>query len=100
AWRTSNGVEGVEPPADIQQLWDLAQHFIQVEFGTEASNAIGAEIVKIHTDNLLKIGTVGDIVSPFLFRNDLQNVQPITAKTYDFYWVYPYRPQQWFLAQQ
>ncbi len=99
AWKSTDGAEGEEPPADIQQLWDLAERFIQVEMGTEESNAIGAEIVQIHVDNMLKIGTVGDIVAPFMYRNDLQNVQPITAKTYDFYWVYPYRPQQWFLAQ-
>lgn len=48
---------------------------------------------------MLKIGTVGDIPAPFLYRNDLQNVQPIKAKTYDFYWTYPYRPQQWWLEQ-
>ncbi len=99
AWKKTDGAEGIEPPADIQKLWDLSERFIQVEFGSEESNAIGAEIVQIHTDNMLKIGTVGDIVAPFLWRNDLQNVQPITSKTYDFYWAYPYRPQQWWLQQ-
>ncbi|MGF1447014.1 MAG: ABC transporter substrate-binding protein [Pikeienuella sp.] len=100
AWKTSNGEQGIEPPEDIKRLYDLAERFIQVEMGSEESNAIGAEIVDIHMDNMLKIGTVGDIVAPFLYRNDLKNVQPITAKTYDFYWVYPYRPQQWFLAAE
>jgi len=99
AWKESDGAEGVEPPADIKQLWDLAEKFIQVEMGSEESNRIGAEITKIHSDNMLKIGTVGDIVAPFLYRNDLKNVKPIKAKTYDFYWAYPYRPQQWFLEQ-
>ena len=99
AWKKTNGAEGVEPPADIKKLWDLGESFIQVEFGSAESNAIGKEIVDIHVDNMLKIGTVGDIVAPFLYRNDLQNVKPIKAKTYDFYWTYPYRPQQWWLKQ-
>ncbi|MCG7492166.1 ABC transporter substrate-binding protein [Thalassobius sp. Cn5-15] len=98
-WKQTDGAEGIEPPADIKKLWDLSEQFIQVEFGSDASNEIGAEIVKIHTDNMLKIGTVGDIVSPFLWRNDLQNVKPIKSKTYDFYWAYPYRPSQWWLEQ-
>ncbi|MBO9475828.1 ABC transporter substrate-binding protein [Shimia sp. R10_1] len=98
-WKTTDGAEGIEPPADIKKLWDLSEQFIQVEFGSAESNEIGAEIVKIHTDNMLKIGTVGDIVAPFLWRNDLQNVQPIKSKTYDFYWTYPYRPSQWWLDQ-
>ncbi|WP_420548779.1 ABC transporter substrate-binding protein [Curvivirga sp.] len=99
AWKKSDGAEGIEPPADIKKLWDLSEKFIQVEFGTDASNKLGQEITDIHVDNMLKIGTVGDIVAPFLYRNDLQNVKPIKAKTYDFYWTYPYRPQQWFLSQ-
>ncbi|WP_170336319.1 ABC transporter substrate-binding protein [Ruegeria arenilitoris] len=99
AWKTTGGAEGIEPPEDIKKLWDLSEKFIQVEMGTDASNKLGAEIVQIHTDNMLKIGTVGDIVSPFLHRNDLQNVKPIKSKTYDFYWTYPYRPSQWWLEQ-
>lgn len=99
AWKETGGKEGVEPPADIKQLWDLSEKFLQVEMGSDESNKLGAEIVKIHVDNLLKIGTVGDIVAPFMFRNDLKNVKPIKAKSYDFYWTYPYRPQQWFLDQ-
>ncbi|MEO1192490.1 MAG: ABC transporter substrate-binding protein [Pseudomonadota bacterium] len=99
AWRTSNGAEGVEPPADIKKLWELSQQFIQHELGSERSNALGQQIADIHVDNMLKIGTVGDIVGPFVYRNDLQNVQPLTAKSYDFYWTYPYRPQQWWLQR-
>lgn len=99
AWTDTNGEQGVEPPADIRKLYDLSERFRQVAMGSEESNKLGAEITKIHTDNMLKIGTVGDIVAPFMYRNDLKNVKPIKAKTYDFYWTYPYRPQQWFLAK-
>lgn len=99
AWKDTAGAEGVEPPADIAKLWDLSEQFLQQEMGSDESNRLGAEITKIHTDNFLKIGTVGDIVAPFMYRNDLTNVKPIKAKTYDFYWTYPYRPQQWFLKQ-
>ena len=99
AWKESGGAEGIEPPADIKKLWDLSEQFLQVQMGSDESNRLGAEITKIHSDNYLKIGTVGDIVAPFMYRNDLQNVKPIKAKTYDFYWTYPYRPTQWFLAQ-
>ncbi|TVQ54430.1 MAG: ABC transporter substrate-binding protein [Rhodobacteraceae bacterium] len=97
-WRNTDGAEGVEPPASIIRLWEAANEFIQHPLGTPESDALGREIAQIHLDEMIKIGTVGDIVAPYVFRNDLRNVQPLTAKTYDFYWVYPYRPQQWFLA--
>ncbi len=99
AWKTSGGSEGIEPPQVVKDLWTLSEEFIQNVMGTERSNELGAQIIDIHVDNLLKIGTVGDIKGPFLYHNTLQNVRPITAKSYDFYWTYPYRPTQWWLAQ-
>lgn len=97
-WKQTNGAEGIEPPADIQKLWDLAATFLSVPLGSPESDAAGEEIVRIHADALLKIGVVAGIPSPVVHRNDLQNVQPLTAKTYDYYWTYPYRPHQWFLS--
>jgi peptide/nickel transport system substrate-binding protein len=99
AWYNTEGADGVEPPEDIKRLWTLADEFIQHPLGSEDSSEIGGEIVDIHVDNLLKIGVVGQIPSPYIFRNDVANVQPLTAKTYDFYWTYPYRPQQWFFTE-
>ena len=98
AWHTSKGAEGVEPPQYVKDLYDLSAEFIQKPLGSDESNEIGAMIIDIHVGNLLKIGTVGDILGPYTFHNDLKNVQPLTAKSYDFYWTYPDRPQQWFLA--
>ena len=98
-WHQTDGAEGIEPPADIKKLLDLSEQFLAEPLGTPKSSEIGEEIVRIHADNMLKIGVVADIPSPYVYRNDLQNVQPLTAKTYDYYWAYPYRPQQWFLAQ-
>ncbi len=98
-WRNTNGEQGVEPPAEMAKLWDLADQLIQQPLGTPESDAIGAEIVEIHLENMLRIGTVGDIVEPFLYHNTVKNVQPLTSKTYDYYWVYPYRPQQWFIQE-
>lgn len=102
-WRNTGGEQGGEqggePPADMARLWDLADALIQQPLGTPESDAIGTEIMEIHLDNMIRIGAVGDIVEPFLFHNTLQNVKPLTSTTYDCYWVYPYRPQQWFLSE-
>jgi peptide/nickel transport system substrate-binding protein len=97
-WLESDGAQGTEPPQWVKDMVALADEFVTVPLNSERSNEIGAEITSLFVDNLVKIGTVGDIVAPYVHRNDLTNVQPLTAKTYDFYWVYPYRPQQWFLS--
>lgn len=98
-WKETNGAEGIEPPADIQRLWELSESFLSVPLGSAESSRLGEEIVRIHADQMLKIGVVAEIPSPYVHHNDLKNVQPLTAKTYDYYWAYPYRPQQWFMAQ-
>lgn len=97
AWKQSGGTEGIEPPEDVKTLYELAEKFIQVPLGSPESDEIGAQIVDIHVNNLFKIGTVGNILGPVMHRNDLANFKSYTAKSYDYYWAYPYRPFQWFL---
>ncbi|MGD8703096.1 MAG: ABC transporter substrate-binding protein [Desulfosarcina sp.] len=97
AWKTSGGKEGIEPPADVTKLYQLAEQFIQYPMGSADSNRIGQEIIDIHVKNLWKIGTVGNIVNPVVHRNDLGNYKTFKAKTYDYYWTYPYRSFQWYL---
>lgn len=99
AWKQSDGAEGIEPPDDVKKLYELAEQFLQYPLGTDESNRIGSEIVDLHQANLFKIGTVGNILGPVMHRNDLGNFQSYTAKTYDYYWAYPYRPNQWFIKQ-
>ena len=99
SWKTSGGKEGIEPPSDVKALYKQAEKFIQYPMGTEMSNQIGQEIMDIHVRNLWKIGTVGNIVNPIVHRNDLANFKKFQAKTYDYYWTYPYRSFQWYLKK-
>jgi peptide/nickel transport system substrate-binding protein len=99
AWKTSSGKEGIEPPGDVKALYQQAEKFIQYPMGSEMSNQIGQEIMDLHVRNLWKIGTVGNIVNPIVHRNDLANFKKFQAKTYDYYWTYPYRSFQWYLKQ-
>ncbi len=99
AWKQSGGKQGIEPPEDVKKLYDLAAQFIQVSLGSDKSNKIGHEIVDIHVNNLWKIGTVGNVLGPVYHRNDLKNFRPFTAKSFDYYWAYSFRPVQWYLSK-
>ncbi|NJN18461.1 MAG: ABC transporter substrate-binding protein [Oscillochloris sp.] len=96
-WIASDGAEGSEPPEDVKKLYELTSEFIRYPLGTAESDRLGAEIVDIHVNNLWKIGIVGNVVDPYVHHNNLGNFKPFTAKTYDYYWAYPYRPFQWYL---
>jgi peptide/nickel transport system substrate-binding protein len=98
-WVASDGAEGIEPPADVMRLYELVPEFTQYPLASAENSAIGAEIVDIHVNNLWKIGIIGNIPDPVIHSNRLGNFQTYTAKSYDYYWAYPYRPTQWFLSE-
>jgi len=92
-----NGVDPVDPPADVAKLYDLVAQFQQAPLGSPESDKIGNEIVQIHVDNLWKIGTIGSVPAPTIFSNDLHNDPEFTVHTYDFYWAYPFNTYSWYL---
>lgn len=95
-WKLTDGADGEEPPQYIKDLYPLAEKFRQTVLGTPESDDIGLKIADIHTDNILKVGVVAAPL-PVYRSNRLGNIPRFTAKSYDYYWTYPYRPQQWFL---
>lgn len=95
-WLESDGAEGVEPPDDAKRLKVLADQFVLVPLGGDESNKIGKEIADIYAKNLWFIGLVGRSISPVVVTNRLGNFKPFAAATYDYYWAYSFRPQQWF----
>lgn len=95
---SSNGAAGVEPPAWAQDVMtDLATYQSSVP-GSEASNAAAAGMVEKMTGNMLILGTVL-APAPIYFDKDLKNVPEFKTSSYEYYRTYPYRPQQWFLAE-
>ena len=98
-WKTSKGKTGVEPPADVKQLYSLVDKFVQHKLGTSESNKYGKQIVDIHVKNLWKIGIAGNVKTPVMHHDNLKNWGPYSVKSYDYYWAYPYRAFQWYLTE-
>jgi peptide/nickel transport system substrate-binding protein len=93
----TDGAEGLEPPAWVAELDAKSTEYQTYTLGTPESSELGQEIVDLVQSDLLFIGTVGNPAEPVYHRNDLVNFPTFTAKSYDYYWAYPYRPTQWFL---
>jgi len=94
-----NGVDPVDPPAEVKELIALVEQWQQLATGTDESDAIGNELVQVYVDNLWKIGTIGSVPGPVVHRDALVNVPDFTATTFDFYFAYPYGTYTWFLAE-
>ncbi|WP_208738335.1 hypothetical protein, partial [Oceanidesulfovibrio marinus] len=99
SWKTSDGKAGIEPQAEVVEVYKLTDKFLQHPVGTPGSDAIGKKILVGHDQNLWKIGPVGPTKVPFLHRNSLGHFHPFNAKSYDYYWADPYRGFQWFLKK-
>ncbi len=94
----SNGERGVEPPAWVYDSMDDINAFQSAVPGSEEQAEIGRRMVDRMVKNLMFIGTV-KAVSPVFHRNALQNVPEFKTASYDYYWSYPYRGDQWWLDE-
>ena len=97
-WLESDGSKGVEPPDYVKQLNDDINAFQSASLGTPESDELGARLVQNMTENLLFIGTALT-PDPIFHRNALQNFVEFETASYEYYRTFPYRPQQWFLAE-
>ncbi len=98
-WVQSNGTEGIEPPADVKRLYDLAEEWKSYPLGSEENSRVGAEIIQIFADNFFEMGLVGAVPSPVIVSNHVGNFREFTAKSGSYHWAYPYRPTQWFIKE-
>jgi peptide/nickel transport system substrate-binding protein len=98
-WVKTDGASGIEPPEDILSLYDLVAEFLTKQLGTPENSELGAQIVDIHVNNLLKIGVAGDVKAPIIRANRLRNFGPYNLVATDYYTAYPMIPQEWFLSE-
>lgn len=99
-WFTTNGAEGEEPPAEIQELKALFEEFQRTLPGTPEFNELGAQYYAYFANELPMIGTVGLGPVPMLVSNRLHNVPAENiwwGSDTNFY--APYLPAQWYIQE-
>ncbi|WP_027857189.1 ABC transporter substrate-binding protein [Marinobacterium jannaschii] len=98
-YRKSNGAEGVQPPATVDAMEQLANRFVTLNIGSDASNETGYQMAKRTVDDLFISGTV-KAVQPIYYSRKLGNFEVPKTHSYDYYWNYPYMATQWFLSEE
>ena len=97
-YRNTKGAEGVKPPATVDEMEQLANKFVQLPMGSDASAKVGHAIAQKMVDDLFVIGTV-KAVAPIYYSRKLGNFEVPKTSSYDYYRVYPYMATQWFLSE-
>ncbi|SDX40779.1 peptide/nickel transport system substrate-binding protein [Ruegeria halocynthiae] len=95
---SSNGENGVEPPAWVADLKAALDTYQSSAPGSDASVSAAQKMVEIMTGELLFLGTV-NAPAPIYHSNNLQNFTEFKTQSYEFYRTYPYRPAQWWLSE-
>ena len=72
-WWSSDGASGEEPPAEVKELYDLADQFKQTLTGSDEYLRVGKELVSAHLRGLYTIGTVCCGRWPMLVSNNVGN---------------------------
>lgn len=100
-WFNTDGAEGMEPPQEIKDLWNLGQEFLEQAYGSGTYLELGSELFNMHFESLYVIGTVQRPPQPLLFRTNLMNTPPNDTEGQ---WSWTYRqwvlflPEQWYFA--
>ena len=96
-WKTSEGKSGEEPPSWVKRLWEIADEFKTVVPGSERYMELGKEMIAINLENLVVIGTLGEIPLITVVSNRLGNVPEWKVNTTYYGYAYPYRADQWYI---
>ena len=97
-WIDSDGAEGIEPPQWVFDMRDKHTEWQKYQPGTEESNRLGRELIQMQLDGFLFIGTV-NAPNPVYKSNKLKNFEFPKTWSYEYYRMFAYRPQQWFLTE-
>ena len=102
-WFLSDGEEGEEPPAEIKELWELGENFLDLPYGSEEQLAAGKAFYEKAFQPLYMIGTIQLPPQPLLFKTNLCNTP---ANDTSGLWSWTYRqwimfmPEQWYFSPE
>jgi len=96
-WKTSDGKSGEEPPSWVKRLWEIADEFKTTVPSSERYMELGKEMIAINRENLVVIGTLGEIPLITVVNNRLGNVPQWKVNTTYYGYAYPYQADQWYI---
>jgi len=97
-WHNSNGAQGIEPPDDIKELWDLTDQWKSSLPGSDQYMSLGEQLVQTQIDRGMIIGTITSPPVVTIVSRRLGNMPQLTVNAFEYYRTYPYRTDQWYFT--
>jgi len=98
-WLTTDGKEGVEPPAEWKEVKEWVDEVTKLCPGTEEWISLKQKIWDVRTEQLWIIGIVGQAPLFHLVKNYVRNVAEEGLFGWSTAMDIAYRPQQWFIKK-
>ncbi|MEM7532380.1 MAG: ABC transporter substrate-binding protein [Chloroflexota bacterium] len=96
-WFATQGEEGMEPPAEIVELYEAHNRFQTALIGTEESAAALADIYQSHNDNVWVFNPVEESHYPTFVTSKIHNVPTGIVDTLGI--VIMYSMEQWYIEE-
>ena len=98
-WLQSEGENGIEPPQEIQDMWNIGDAFLDAPYGSDEWLELGKQFYRKSMEGLYQIGTIQRPPQPLLFKKNLKNTPP-NDTTGQWSWSYRqwvlFLPEQWY----
>ena len=95
-WYSSDGDEGIEPPAEYMSYFELGYE-LQNTLDDDRREEIAEELWQAQADEIWSIGTVGMAPYPVIVNEDLRNFPEEGVWSGDILWLHTYDPEQFYL---
>lgn len=99
-WWITDGEDGEEPPEEVKDLFDMVEEWQTTLPESDEYLSLGKDILQIHLDNMWNIGILSAGPAPTVISCKMRNVPQITIQTFDYYRLYPFRPDQFFFVDE
>lgn len=98
-WLQSDGENGMEPPQEIKDMWEIGDLFLDAPYGSDEWVELGKQFYQMSMEGLYQIGTIQRPPQPLLFKKNLKNTPP-NDTTGQWSWSYRqwvlFLPEQWY----
>jgi peptide/nickel transport system substrate-binding protein len=94
-----DGKGGQEPPEYVKRWAEWADEYQLYDMGSDEQIAIGMKLNEEMTKSLIWIGSVGQLPTPLVIHNSLENAQPYKAFSWDHLLAAPNRFNQIFFKE-
>lgn len=74
-WYDTKGKEGEEPPQEIRKIFNLADEWLNVAYGTEKYVKLANELITLNVKGFYLIGMVESCPRPVIRKNGLRNAR-------------------------